>query len=48
MKEIQNIKKPDKAIYVLKQKAGLNPKYTTSQMKFYKFKTMEVILDEKI
>ena len=46
--EIQNLKKSDKAIYTLKQKAGLNPKYTTSQMKFYKFKTTEVILDEKI
>ena len=46
--EIQNLKKTNKAIYVIKQKAGLNPKYTTSQMKFYKFKTTEVILDEKI
>lgn len=32
----------------LKTKAGLNPEYTAPDMKFYRFKVMEVVLDEEI
>jgi len=35
-------------IYILKQKVGLNPQYTTPDMKFYKFKITEVDLDDNI
>lgn len=38
----------NKILYTLKEKAGINPEYKNPQMKFFKFKTVEVTLDENI
>lgn len=35
-------------LYILKEKAGFNPEYTSPQMELYKFKITEVNLDEEI
>ena len=45
---IQPLTDTKEYLYILKQQAGLNPAYTTPDMKLYKFKTTEVILDDEI
>ncbi|MBR2274201.1 MAG: hypothetical protein IJ864_05200 [Alphaproteobacteria bacterium] len=46
--EQETLNNPIKIEYILKEKAGLNPYYTSPDMTFYKFKTLEVNLDEDI
>lgn len=46
--EQETLNNPIKIEYILKEKAGLNPSYTNPNMRFYKFKTLEVNLDEDI
>lgn len=36
------------AFYILKKRAGLNPQYTSPDMTFYKFKTMEIDINDSI
>ncbi len=47
-KEIPSLDNLKKDLVKLKEKAGINPEYTTTDMKLYKFKTVEVNIDEKI
>ena len=47
-KEIPSLEDLKKDLIKLKEKAGINPEYTTTDMKLYKFKIVEVNIDEKI
>ena len=42
--EIKTLANKQKATYIVKERAGINPNYSTNDMKFYKFKTVEVTL----
>jgi hypothetical protein len=46
--DINSLAESKNALYILKQKAGLNPTYENPAMKLYKFKTLEVNLDDNI
>ena len=46
--ERQNLTNSKEILYKLKQKAGINPQHENSQMKYYKFKTLEVTLNDNI
>ena len=46
--EIISLADKQKALYILKEKAGLNPEYQSDDMKLYKFKTLEIDLDDNI
>lgn len=45
---ISALANPANAFYILKKHAGLNPDYTSPDMNFYKFKTMEINLNDDI
>lgn len=47
-KQISALANPTKAFYILKKHAGLNPNYVSPDMNFYKFKTMEINLNDDI
>ena len=46
--EMTSLTNSKQKLYKLKQKAGLNPQYENPYMKYYKFKTLEVNLDDNI
>lgn len=46
--EISSLTNSQQILYKLKSKAGINPQYEHHFMKYYKFKTLEVNLDDKI
>lgn len=46
--EIKTLTNPKEIIYTLKQRVGLNPQYSTPDMKLYKFKITEANLDDNI
>lgn len=46
--QISTLAKPSDAFYILKKRAGLNPDYVAPDMTFYKFKTMEINLNDNI
>ena len=47
-KEIEPLTNSQQILYKLKSKAGINPQYENPHMKYYKFKTLEVNLDDNI
>ncbi len=47
-KEIISLAERKKALYIIKERAGINPKYHTDTMKLYKFKTLEIDLNDNI
>lgn len=46
--EIKEISKTDTPFYIIKNKMGINPDYTSDKMKYFKFKTLEIELNDKI
>lgn len=46
--DIKTLTNAKEILYILKRKVGLNPEYTNSDMKLYKFKTAEVNLDDNL
>ena len=46
--ECQALTNPKEILATLKQMIGINPDYATPSIRLYKFKTTEVILNEKI
>lgn len=47
-KEIKNISKKKTPFYIIKEKLGVNPNYTSPNMKYYKFKTLEIEINDNI
>ena len=47
-KEMASLTDSQQILYKLKQKSGINPQYENPDMKYYKFKTLEVNLDDNI
>jgi len=45
-KDILSLANKKESLYILKEMAGLNPQYIAPEMKFYKFKTLEVDLND--
>lgn len=46
--EIKKLSINDNPFYIIKQKLGINPNHLTPQMKFYKFKTLEININDAI
>ena len=47
-KEIKNISPNKNPFYIIKERLGVNPNYTSPSMKYYKFKTMEIEINDNI
>lgn len=46
--EIKKLDDQKNTLYIIKEKAGINPKYQADTMRLYKFKTLEIDLDDNI
>lgn len=46
--EIKSLAEKENVPYILKERAGINPTYHNSKMKLYKFKIMEIDLDDNL
>lgn len=46
--EIKKISAINNPFHIIKNNLGINPKYTSPKMKFFKFKTLEINLNDKI
>jgi acyl-CoA synthetase (AMP-forming)/AMP-acid ligase II len=46
--ELKQLSQTDNPFYIIKNKMGINPDYTSSKMKYFKFKTLEIEINDNI